>query len=342
MKTTALYGFSPDLATTAHTSPVEQVAWLQSLGSNAVFGGYEDRAFVEAAHAAGMPVYAEFGCFVGREWWERIPSSRPVTAAGTLLQPEPSYYGVNPTVAAVREERLAALERLLLDFAIDGVWLDFIRWPCHWEVPAPFLPRTSFDSLTLALFRHDTGIEVSTDDPVTASRTLLDRYEAEWTAWRCAQITSWVAAARAVVQRVRPHVVLGLFGVPWRLQERDGAILSVIGQDYRALGQYVDVFSPMVYHRMCGQTPAWIAEVTEEVHRLSGKPVWPIIQAVDEPATLPAEEYGRALDVALHSTASEGVLVFTLKAAIEGAKLQVTREKLGGPNTPKPRWPVSA
>ena len=136
MKTTALYGFSPDLATTAHTSPVEQVAWLRSLGSNAVFGGYEDRAFVDAAHAAGMPVYAEFGCFEGREWWERIPGSRPVTAAGTLLQPESWYYGVNPTVAAVREERLAELERLLLDFAIDGVWLDFIRWPCFATTPA--------------------------------------------------------------------------------------------------------------------------------------------------------------------------------------------------------------
>ena len=104
----------------------------------------------------------------------------------------------------------------------------------------------------------------------------------------------------------------------------------------------MDVFSPMAYHRKCGQTPAWIAEVTEEVHRLSGKPVWPIIQAVDEPATLPAEEYGRALDAALHSTASEGVLVFTLEGAIEGAKLQVTREKLGGSTASKPRWPVSA
>ncbi len=327
MKTKALYGFAPDLAPLAGMSPVEQVAWLRSLGSNAIFGGYQDPAFVEAAHAADMPVYAEFGCFVGREWWERIPGSRPVTAEGVLLESEEWYYGINPTVAAVRADRLAALERLLLDFAIDGVWLDFIRWPCHWEVPAPFLPRTSFDASTLALFRHDTGIAVPTDDPVAASRAVLDSYAAEWTAWRCAQITAWVAAAQVVVRRVRPQAVLGLFGVPWRQTEREGAILSVIGQDYRALGQYVDVFSPMVYHRMCGHTTEWIATVTEEVHTLSRKPVWPIIQAVDEPSPLPAEEYGRALDAALHSTASEGVLVFTLKAALEGAKLAVTREK---------------
>jgi hypothetical protein len=137
-----------------------------------------------------------------------------------------------------------------------------------------------------------------------------------------------VAAARAVVRRICPQGVLGLFGVPWRLTERDGAILSVVGQDYRALGQYVDIFSPMVYHRKCGQTIDWIATITEEVHTLSGKPVWPIIQAVDEPSPLPSEEYGQALDAALHSMASEGVIVFTLEAATAEAKLAVTREKL--------------
>jgi hypothetical protein len=114
--------------------------------------------------------------------------------------------------------------------------------------------------------------------------------------------------------------VLGLFCVPWRLTERDGAILKVMGQDYRALGEYVDIFSPMVYHRICGQTIDWIATITEEVQTLSGKPVWPIIQAVDEPATLPGEEYGRALDAALHSTASGSPCVHP-GSATAGAKL---------------------
>ena len=81
----------------------------------------------------------------------------------------------------------------------------------------------------------------------------------------------------------------------------------MIGQDYRALGQYVDVFSPMVYHRMCGYPPEWIAGVTDEVHALGGKPVWPIVQSVDDPEPLPADEYGAALDAALESPASEGV-----------------------------------
>jgi len=328
MKTKALFGFSPDLPPFAGKGAVEQVAWLRSVGCTAIFGGYEDPDFVAAAHAVGMPLYAEFGCFVGRQWWEQMPESRPITADGTPLEPEGWYCGVNPAIPDVRRERLAALEKLLGEHELDGVWLDFIRWPCHWEVPEPTLPSTSFDPFTLAAFCRDTGINIPVADPAAAARLLLSTYEAEWTAWRCAQITSWVADARAVLSRVRPHALLGLFGVPWRLTDRGGAILSIIGQDYRALGEHVDVFSPMVYHRMCGYPVAWIGYVAAEVRALSGKPVWPIIQSVDEPSALSAAEYGQALDIVLRHPAADGVLVFTLKGALDEAKLAVTREKL--------------
>jgi hypothetical protein len=161
---------------------------------------------------------------------------------------------------------------------------------------------------------------------------LLERYEVEWTTWRCRQITDWVARARAVLDRVRPGALLGLFGVPWRLADRDGAILKVIGQDYCALGRYVDVFSPMVYHKMCDYPPSWIAEVTTAIHTLTGKPIWPIIQSVDQPTPLSAEEYGQALDVALDCPAAEGVLVFHLRGALHPAKLAVTKAKFGAPS----------
>ena len=91
--------------------------------------------------------------------------------------------------------------------------------------------------------------------------------------------------------------------------------------------QYVDVFSPMVYHLMCGHSPAWIGEVTEEIHRLSENPVWPIIQSLDDPTPLSAEEYGRAIDVAPQSSASDGVVVYKMEGALNAAKLAVTRSR---------------
>jgi hypothetical protein len=218
------------------------------------------------------------------------------------------------------------LERLLCEHELDGVWLDFIRWPCHWEVHEPRLAHTSFDPITLAAFSRDTGLSIPMDDPAAAASVLLGRHQAAWTAWRCEQITSWAAQAKALVRRARPGAALGLFGVPWRLADRDCAILKIIGQDYRRLGEHVDVISPMVYHRMCGFGPGWIGEVVEELHALSRKPVWPIIQAVDEPSPLPAAEYGQALEIALRHPASSGALIFTLKAALEDAKLAATKE----------------
>jgi hypothetical protein len=106
--------------------------------------------------------------------------------------------------------------------------------------------------------------------------------------------------------------------------------LKIIGQDYCALSRYVDVFSPMVYHLMCGYPPEWVGEVVEEIYELSGKPVWPIIQSVSAPTSLSAEEYGRTIDVVLHSDVSDGVLVFIMKGVLlDQAKLAVTKAKFG-------------
>jgi hypothetical protein len=324
VKTKSLYGFSAELEPFVGKTPTEQVALLRSWGNTAILGGYPSLAFLEAAHEAGLPVYAEFGCFVGERWWKQVPSSRPITEDGRSLANEGGYYGVNPSVPEVRQAQLRALETLLTDYSLDGVWLDFIRWPCHWEVHDPYLPHTSYDPGTLSRFHRDTGIDIPVDDPSDAAEALLGRYKHEWMDWRCQQITGWVAQARVVIDRLRPSALLGLFGVPWRLADHGGAILKVIGQDYRALGQYVDVFSPMVYHKMCGHEPSWISEVTEEVHELSGRPVWPIIQSVDQPTALSPEEYGRALNVALKCPASDGVLVFHIRGALEAAKRSVT------------------
>ena len=323
----ALFGFSPDLAPFAGKTPAEQAAILRAWGSDAVFGGYQVPGFVEAVHAAGMKIYAEFGCFFGESWWQTLPASRPVTDTGEPLQNEGWYYALNPATPELRRERLEALARLLAEYALDGVWLDFIRWPCHWEVHTPYLPRTSFDPDTLDRFSRATGVALPPGDTRTRARVMLERYESEWTAWRCQQITAWVAEAKGVIQRIRPDALLGLFGVPWRLADREGAILKIIGQDYRALGQYVDVFSPMAYHRMCGYPPSWIGEVVEEIRELSGKPVWPIIQSVDEPGPLSPEEYGECLDIALGQPASGGVVVFTLAGILDEAKLAVTQAK---------------
>ena len=100
----------------------------------------------------------------------------------------------------------------------------------------------------------------------------------------------------------------------------------MVAQDYRALADYIDVVSPMVYHRMCGRPVSWVGEITAHLSALTERPVWPIIQAVDHPDVLPAEEYARALDTAMQPPAA-GVIVFTLKGMLEGGRLAVTQAR---------------
>ena len=327
LDTRTLYGFSPTLPPFVGKSAAEQVRIVQEWGCTVVFGGHSDAEFVDAAHEAGLEVYAEYGCFVGARWWQEVPASRPVTDQGAPIEPEEGYHGVNPTVPEVREDRWAALEVLLAERQIDGVWLDFIRWPCHWEVHHPTLLRTSFDPGTLQRLGRDTGIDLPLEDAPAAAQAIDTRCQQEWIGWRCDQITSWVARAREIVDRVRPGALLGMFGVPWRQGDFGGAIREVVGQDYRALSAYVDVFSPMVYHRMCGQSVDWIADVTQEIHQVTERPVWPIVQSVDMPDPLPAEEYAAALDAVLRSPHADGLLVFTMKGALAPEKLAVTRDR---------------
>ena len=324
----ALYGFSPRLSPFQGLSAKEIVALLRDWGVHAIFGGYEDAAFVDAAHAAGLQVFAEFGCFVGERWWEKYLESRPVTADGQLMPKQGWYAGVIPTLPAIRRELLANLGKLVVEKNVDGVWLDFIRWPTRWESPNPTLYQTSFDPQTLQFFQQDSGVRISRElenAKDIAAWILAERADA-WRAWKCEQITSFVRQAAEVVKTARPPCLLGLFSVPWRRDDFDGAIIRIMGQDIAALAAYVDVFSPMVYHRLCGQPVSWIGAVTEHVHALSRKPVWPIIQTMSEPDELSATEFGAAIEVALGTPASSGVILFTLKAVLEENKLETMRE----------------
>lgn len=327
MKAHALYGFSAKLAPFAELSAQESVALLKSWGADSIFGGYDDPNFVEAAHAVGLRVMAEFGCFVGEKWWESLPESHPIMADGQPMPAQEWYAGVTPTIPAIREELLVKLAALVREKELDGVWLDFIRWPARWETPQPKLIQTSFDAHTMALFLADTGLSAP-QSLLSLADWILHEHESLWTDWKCAQIVSFVREAAEVVRReAKRKCLLGVFSVPWRLADYGGAMRRIVAQDLKALAPYVDVFSPMVYHRMCGQPVGWIAAVTEEAHQLSGRPIWPIIQTMSEPNELNAAELASAMDVALEAPGSAGVILFTLKGLIEEDKLETMRTR---------------
>ncbi len=309
----ALYGFSRDDPRFKDKSGEEILDILRRWKINAVFGAHKDKELAAVLRNGGIRLYAEFGVFAGEHFWTEFPGSRPVTSEGKLLEKIDWYAAVNPSCEQVRQERLQSFAEILENYPLDGIWLDFIRWPGRWENPEPQLLSTSFDAPTLQKFSRDTGIELDIElGPRENAQVIGTRYREEWAAWRCRQVTGWVAEAREIVNKEFPEIQLGLFGVPWT-NDFDNAIIGNMGQDYQALGEYIDVFSPMVYHLMCGRNVAWISEVAAWVQKTSGQDVLPIIQTVDEPGELSADEFGEAVRDALGSPGSKGVILFNLQ-----------------------------
>ena len=63
------------------------------------------------------------------------------------------YAGVCPNQSWLREQKLNAIKELISKYDIDGIWLDFIRYPCHWEVINPKLEQTCFCPICQSLFQ---------------------------------------------------------------------------------------------------------------------------------------------------------------------------------------------
>lgn len=284
------------------------------LGANAVFVGHKklDGNLVKRLHRSGVKVFAEVGLFVGEELWEKFPDSHPVDSKNQKIGKEDWYAGICPNHPQVRKEKLEEVEKIISDFEVDGVWLDFIRYPTHWEVPSPKLLDVCYCPNCLEKFAGDTGSK----DPKGEI----------WTWWKCDQITNFVAEAADIVRSSKREIQLGLFAVPWTKRDFDVAIRKVVGQDFERLLTYVDVVSPMTYHKMCGRDVSWIADTVRYFHKLTGKPVLPLIQTENKPTAISVEEFQQSLSAAARPP-SEGVIVFFLEDLLkQPEKLEVVKD----------------
>lgn len=309
----AMYGLSKARRALGNRSPAAVARWLEAHGFNAVFGGYRDRRLVRALRKKGIRIFAEVPVFHGRKHWRRHPGSRPVTAAGKPLPRMGWYAGVCPNQAWLRKDRLRLIDRLVRRRGVDGIWLDFIRYPARWEGRKPRLVQTCFCPTCLRRLAADTGIAppASARTPRARARWILDNHRARFVSWKTSRIAEFVKQARRVARAANPRVIVGLFGVPWRGGEHGDAIRAIVGQDFARLAPHLDVISPMVYHRMVGRGVPWIKEIVRYLHRLTHKPILPVIQACSVPSKLRDGELLEAARVAQEHPSS-GVIVFSL------------------------------
>ena len=249
-----------------NVDPSSYVGELERASVKAVFVPSEKET-IRWFKEKGFHVYLSVNAFGGKGAWKKYPDSRPVKSDGSYLGSEPGYKGhggVCPTYTGWRQERLEYVESLVREFGgehgIDGIWLDFIRYPGLWEVPEPNIPDTCYCLGCLEKFQGATDIKIPSGLGAKGSAAWIkENCPYRWMVWKKTQIASFVSEVRNVMEKNQGKKLLklGLFLVPWTKGERGNAISYLLGQDPFQLSALADVISPMVYHKMCGKSEEW-------------------------------------------------------------------------------------
>ena len=113
---------------------------LRDVGVNAIMTETEsyDISIIEATHNKSLRFYAGVTCFSDHAARFRIINERPelwpILENGERRPQMEWYIGMTPTDSRRQEEVLAAIASIARAYPVDGLFLDFVRWPLHWEI----------------------------------------------------------------------------------------------------------------------------------------------------------------------------------------------------------------
>ena len=183
---------------------------LRDFGLDAVWmgSGSITKERVALLRAQGVAVYAEFNTLHVADYLKEHPDAAPVGTDGRVSPPPDGWQGICPSHEAYRRSRMEAFRRLLLDFDLDGVWLDYHHAHASWEQAVPSLPDTCFCARCLARFRKDTGVALPEAETPELSRLLLTTHRKAWVRWRCDLFTDWVRELREIRDATRKGALL--------------------------------------------------------------------------------------------------------------------------------------
>ncbi len=180
--------------------------WADELGG--VDPGFDPLTVAcNEAHRRGLALHAWVNVIPG--WRGKKPPDNPRQLynahpdwfwrdAQNRRQPLGWYNSLNPCYPEVRRYLGAVMHEIVTRYAVDGLHLDYIRFPNEWNESYPRgarVPDYPRDPRTLALFRKATG---KTPDSAPGL----------WNRWRTDQVTMVVRDIRAITLRARPNLVL--------------------------------------------------------------------------------------------------------------------------------------
>jgi hypothetical protein len=292
------------------------------------------RALARADH---LQIFLIYPVFQNPEAIKEDPKIAAITSEGTAARDAWVEF-VCPTKGDdYLERRIGHLRSLVAAGDPDVVSLDFIRFFVFWEKVAPdrtleSLPQTCFCPFCLNVFQRAVDVHIPANLTGTAEKAkwILENHAAAWADWKCDKIVNAVTRLAKAAREVKPSVKINLHAVPWRRGDFGGAIRSVAGQDFARLAPLVDFISPMTYHHMVRQTPAWVHDVVADVSaQTKGAAVIPSIQVAEAYVEdkLSPEEFRDAFEQALRAP-SKGVVLWSWDALAKSPEKQALMRRL--------------
>ena len=282
----------------------------RDLGVNTLFVSealLKNADFRGLARTNGMTLFLIFPVFQNPEALKEEPGLAVVTAAGAPAREEWVEF-VCPAREGYLSRRAGHLRDLVAEFGPDVVSLDFIRYFVFWEKVAPdrtldSLPQTCFCPVCLAGFEKEMGVPIPPELAATPEKAkwILEIHTAEWTEWKCRVIARAVERLAGAARQAKPGVKINIHAVPWRKDDFGGAGRSIAGQDLARLAPFADFISPMCYHHMVRQTPAWVHDVVADFSAQTRVAILASTQVSEAyvEKTLAPDEFRAALEAAL-------------------------------------------
>jgi hypothetical protein len=255
---------------------------LPSYGANAAWFHMFDAEAFEICARHGLAACVEFKTF--RADFDQHPELIPIGVDGKPIRYGRLVQGVclsQPAFLAKTEEALVAG---LESYQPTGIWLDYLTYAGWFEEPDPDLQESCFCPACIADFCEKTGIDAETP------QAILENHAAAWTQHKCERIAAFGRHYAEIIRARLPGCVIGAYMCPWTPTEFDSALTRIFAQDYELLAPAIDIFTPLIYAKKSGRSPAWAAEWLAAAPDFvpAGSKYQLILDALDFPESLDA------------------------------------------------------
>lgn len=291
-------------------------------GANALwFHGFNPAAF-DACQQHAIFACVEFQTF--RADFDARPELIPIGVDGRPIRYGRLVQGVCLSQQDFLEETEAALLDGLRAYRPAGIWLDYLTYAGWFETPDPDLQESCFCPSCIAAFCESTGLDADSPEQI------LQTAGPQWQLFKCERVAGFASRYAGQIHQYLPECVIGAYMCPWQPDEYDGALARIFAQDYDLLAPAIDVFTPLIYAKKSGRSPAWARAFLEAAGGFipPERRLQLILDALDFPDSLQAAAESRRQSWGIQLFGGASVFGDPAQAAIFASTVEQIRRRL--------------